>query len=155
MNLSKKKSVRCVSSLALVMSLGLMGGCDTMSGMMGKMGIGGPKTTLELKGENEVPPVTTRASGRSTITVADDRTVSGSVLIDDMNATAAHIHRGSKGENGPVIVPLTKTSDKAFSVPANARLTEAQFADYKAGNLYINVHSAAHPAGEIRVQLKP
>lgn len=155
MNLSKKKSVRCVSSLALVMSLGLMGGCDTMSGMMGKMGIGGQKTTLELKGENEVPPVTTRASGRSTITVADDRTVSGSVLIDDMNATAAHIHRGSKGENGPVIVPLTKTSDKAFSVPANARLTESQFADYKAGNLYINVHSAAHPAGEIRVQLKP
>ncbi|WP_194726418.1 CHRD domain-containing protein [Noviherbaspirillum malthae] len=155
MTVSKKKSVRCVTSLALVLSLGLVGGCDTMSGMMGKMGIGGSKTTAELKGENEVPPVTTKASGRSTITVADDRTVSGSVLIDDMTANAAHIHRGAKGENGPVILPLTKTSDKAFSVPANARLTESQFADYKAGNLYVNVHSPSHPGGEIRVQLKP
>jgi hypothetical protein len=155
MIVSKKKSVRCVTSLALVLSLGLLGGCDTMSGMMGKMGIGGSKTTAELKGENEVPPVTTKASGRSTITVADDRTVSGSVLTDDMTANAAHIHRGAKGENGPVILPLTKTSDKAFSVPANARLTESQFADYKAGNLYVNVHSPSHPGGEIRVQLKP
>ncbi|RJF92771.1 CHRD domain-containing protein [Noviherbaspirillum saxi] len=123
--------------------------------MMEKVGLGGSKPTTTLSGANEVPPITTKASGKSTITVADDRTVSGSVIIDDLSATAAHIHRGSKSENGPVIIPLTKTSDKVFSVPASAKLTDAQFADYKAGNLYINVHSVAYPAGEIRVQLKP
>ncbi|KRB68017.1 hypothetical protein ASE07_08935 [Noviherbaspirillum sp. Root189] len=129
-----------------------MTGC----GMMEKVGLGGSKpTTTTLSGANEVPAVTTKASGKSTITVADDRTVSGSVIIDDMVATAAHIHRGASGQNGPVMIPLSKTSDKVFSVPANTRLTDAQYADYKAGNLYVNVHSTAHPAGEIRVQLKP
>ena len=34
------------------------------------------------------------------------------------------------------------------------KLTEAQMASFKAGNLYVNVHSAANPGGEIRGQLK-
>jgi hypothetical protein len=130
----------------------LLSGC----GAMERLGIGGKKpVTAELTGANEVPPVSTKASGRSTITIADDRTVSGSVIVDDMTATAAHIHQAAPGTNGPIIVPLTKSSDKMFSVPANTKLTDAQYAAYKAGNLYINVHSAAHPPGEIRVQMKP
>jgi hypothetical protein len=130
----------------------LLSGC----GAMERLGIGGKKpVTAELTGANEVPPVSTKASGRSTITIADDRTVSGSVMVDDMAATAAHIHQAAPGANGPIIVPLTKSSDKMFSVPANAKLTDAQYAAYKAGNLYINVHSTAHPGGEIRVQMKP
>jgi hypothetical protein len=143
-----RKSVITVSiAAALVLS-----GC----GAMQKMGLGGDKpTTVELNGAQEVPPISTKASGRSTIAVADDRTVSGSVIVDDMNATAAHIHQGAKGANGPVMIPLTKTSDKVFSVAANTRMTEQQYEAYKAGNLYINVHSAAHPGGEIRVQMKP
>jgi hypothetical protein len=99
--------------------------------------------------------VSTKASGKSTIAVADDKSVSGSVSIDDIAASAAHIHQGATGANGPVIIPLTKTSDKVFTVPANTKLTDPQYAAYKAGNLYINVHSAAHPGGEIRAQLKP
>ncbi|MFC7515950.1 CHRD domain-containing protein [Herbaspirillum sp. GCM10030257] len=148
-NSAFKNSARVIAIASLAM---LMTGC----GMMEKVGLGGSKpTTTTLSGANEVPAVTTKASGKSTITVADDRTVSGSVIIDDMVATAAHIHRGAAGQNGPVMIPLSKTSDKVFAVPANTRLTEAQYADYKAGNLYVNVHSTAHPAGEIRVQLKP
>lgn len=147
-NSAFKNSIRVIAVASLAM---LMTGC----GMMEKVGLGGSKPTTTLSGANEVPAVTTKASGKSTITVADDRTVSGSVIIDDMVATAAHIHRGAAGQNGPVTIPLSKTSDKVFSVPANTRLTDAQYADYKAGNLYINVHSTAHPAGEIRVQLKP
>jgi CHRD domain len=68
---------------------------------------------------------------------------------------AAHIHQGAMGQNGPVIVPLTKTSDNVWSVPAGTKLTDAQYEAFKAGNLYVNVHSAAHKDGEIRAQLKP
>jgi hypothetical protein len=130
----------------------LLTGC----GAMEKLGLGGNKpVTAELTGAKEVPPVSTKASGRSTITVANDMSVSGSVIVENMAPTAAHIHQGAEGANGPIIVPLTKASDKMFSVPPNARLTDAQYAAYKNGDLYINVHSAAHPPGEIRVQMKP
>jgi hypothetical protein len=108
---------------------------------------------VTLSGANEVPPVTTSASGGGTITVGDDRSVSGSVSTTGVAGTAAHIHEGAAGKNGPVIVPLTKEGDQ-YKVPAGAKLSEAQMASFKAGNLYINVHSAAHPSGEIRGQLK-
>lgn len=130
-------------------------GCSSMQKMGEKIGIGGTQPAIALTGAQEVPSVSTKASGQSTITVANDRSVSGSVLISDMTATAAHIHQGASGANGPVIIPLTRTSEKAFTVPANTKLTEAQYSAYKNGNLYVNVHSAAHPGGEIRVQLKP
>jgi hypothetical protein len=42
-----------------------------------------------------------------------------------------------------------------WSVPAGAKLTQEQYASFKAGNLYVNVHSAEHKPGEIRAQLKP
>ncbi|MDQ2964074.1 MAG: CHRD domain-containing protein, partial [Pseudomonadota bacterium] len=96
----------------------------------------------------------TDASGSGTITVNADKTVSGSVTTKGVSATAAHIHEGAAGKNGGVIIPLTKNGD-AFSVPAGAKLTDAQYAAYQKGDLYVNVHSAKNPDGEIRAQLKP
>lgn len=113
------------------------------------------KTSAPLTGAQEVPPVSTAASGRSTITVGADRSVTGSVIVTGMEGTAAHIHQGAAGSNGPVILPLTKTSATTFAVPAGSRLSDAQYAAYMNGGLYINVHSAAHPGGEVRMQLKP
>jgi len=40
-------------------------------------------------------------------------------------------------------------------VPAGAKLTPEQILAWKAGNLYVNVHTAEHPGGEVRAQLKP
>jgi hypothetical protein len=154
MSLPQANVRQSLAAAAAVVAL-LGAGCSTMERMGERIGLSGKKTTATLTGAQEVPPVSTKASGKSTITVADDKSVSGTVAIDDMAATAAHIHQGATGANGPIIIPLTKTSDKAFSVPANTKLTDPQYAAYKAGNLYVNVHSAAHPGGELRAQLKP
>jgi len=77
------------------------------------------------------------------------------VKTTGVNGTMAHIHNGAAGKNGPVIVPLTKDGDGAWTVPPGAKLTDAQYAAFRAGDLYVNVHSAQHQSGEIRGQLKP
>jgi hypothetical protein len=108
-----------------------------------------------LAGNQEVPQVTTQASGSGAFNVGADGSISGSVSTLSIEGTAAHIHEGPPSGNGPVIVPLTKTSANFWSVPAGAKLTEAQMVSYKAGQLYVNVHSAANKGGEIRGQLEP
>ena len=110
---------------------------------------------VTLGGDQEVPAVMTSASGSGTIMINDDRTVQGSVATTGIEATAAHIHVAATGKNGPVIIPLKKSGENMWSVPAGAKLTEAQYKEFKAGGLYVNVHSAAHKGGEIRGQLNP
>ena len=109
---------------------------------------------LMLSGANEVPPIKTAANGSGTIKVNADMTVSGSVMTTGVAGTMAHIHQGAAGANGPVIIPLSKSGDNAWMVPANAKLTAVQYTAYKAGELYVNVHSAENKGGEIRAQLK-
>ncbi len=111
--------------------------------------------TVKLSGAQEVPAISTPASGSGTITVSPDGTVTGSITTTGVQGVAAHIHEGAAGSNGPVIIPLVKTGDNTWSVPAGARLTPEQLASYKSGKLYVNVHSAANKGGEIRAQLEP
>ncbi len=113
------------------------------------------KVQVKLTGDQEVPPVTTSAGGSGSFTINDDKTVSGSVTTTGINGVAAHIHDGASGKNGPVAVPLTKDGDNKWTVAPGGKLTDAQYQAFKAGNLYVNVHSAAHKDGEIRGQLKP
>ena len=110
---------------------------------------------VTLSGAQEVPANTSAASGSGSVHVAPDRGVTGTVRYTGMQATAAHLHEAPAGANGPVIVPLLKAGDGMFAVPTDTSLTPSQYASYLAGNLYVNVHSAAYPAGEIRAQLKP
>lgn len=110
---------------------------------------------VTLSGDQNIPPVTTSASGTGTITVGADKSVSGNATISGMSVTAAHIHEAGPSTNGPILIPLTKTSDAVWTVPAGAKLSDAQYESYKAGNLYFNIHSAAYKAGEIRGQIKP
>lgn len=109
---------------------------------------------VNLSGDQEVPPVQTSASGSGTITVEDDKSVKGKITISDIKATGAHIHEGATGKTGSDIIALKKTGDNEWSVPPGAKLTDAQYDAFKAGGLYINVHSDANKAGEIRGQLK-
>ena len=125
----------------------LLAGCAGMSGTN--------NIQVTLSGAQEVPPVTTAATGFGTITVGDDKSVGGSVTTSGVVGVAAHIHDGAPGKNGPVIVPMTKSSDNTWAIPPGAKFTDAQYDAFKAGNLYVNVHSAANKGGEIRGQLKP
>jgi hypothetical protein len=110
---------------------------------------------VTLTGKEEVPAVETAATGTGTITVGADKSISGSVTTKGIDGIAAHVHQAAAGKNGPPIVALEKGSDGAWNVPQGSKLTDEQYASYKAGELYVNVHSAAHKGGEIRAQLKP
>ena len=114
----------------------------------------GADVKVTLSGDQEVPPVKSAGSGSGMFAVGSDKSVSGSVTTMGISGTAAHIHEAAAGKNGPVIIPLTKEGDK-YSAPAGAKLTDAQMTAFQAGNLYVNVHTAANAGGELRAQLKP
>jgi hypothetical protein len=116
---------------------------------------GAKDVAVSLTGAQEVPAVTTEAKGTGKITIADDGSVSGSIKTTGIAGVAAHIHEAPAGKNGPPVITLEKKGENEWAVPAGAKLTDAQLASFKAGNLYVNVHSAEHKPGEIRTQLKP
>jgi hypothetical protein len=142
---------RTLSALLAGAAIVTFAGCANVSSMVSKVTGGG----LPLSGAQEVPPVTTSASGTSYIAIAGDGAVAGNVKTSGVVATMAHIHMGPAGQNGPVIVTLTKAGDNEWTVPSGTKLTAAQLAAHKSGSLYVNVHSDAHKGGEIRAQLKP
>jgi CHRD domain len=69
--------------------------------------------------------VTTSASGKGMIDVGSNKSVGGSITTTGIAGIAAHTHEAAAGKNGQVIIPLTKTSDNVWSVPAGAKLTDA------------------------------
>ena len=111
---------------------------------------------ITLTGDQEVPAVTTDAKGEGRIKIGDDKTVSGKITTSGIEGTMAHIHEGAApGQNGPPIITMEKGADGSWSVPAGSKLTDEQYDAFKAGRLYVNVHSAEHKGGEIRAPLKP
>ena len=138
---TRKSVTALIASVALV----VLSACSMIPGMS--------SDSVTLSGAQETPPVTTSATGTSTIKIAADGSVSGSVTVSGMAPTMGHIHQGAPGVAGPVIVPFVQNGN-TFTPAPGAKLTETQMAAYRAGNLYVNVHSAAHPAGEVRAQLK-
>jgi hypothetical protein len=125
------------------------------AGLLAAGGAGAAQVQVKLSGSQEVPAVTTKATGTGVITVGSDKAVSGSVTTSGIEGTMAHIHEAAAGKNGPVIIPLEKKSADKWVVPEGAKFTDEQYKAYQAGDLYYNVHSAAHKAGEIRGQIKP
>jgi hypothetical protein len=127
----------------------------------------GPQTTTytaTLIGANEVPPRVTPATGSATVTLIGTL-ASYSVTSSGFSAppTAAHIHIGAAGTNGPIIVPLVLAAGVVapgtFSVagPLTSGTTTISGDSMRVllenGNAYVNLHTAANPGGEIRGQL--
>ena len=141
---------KVIAKLILAGAALALSACSSMPDWMPGSGA----TKVNLSGAEEVPPLSVPGSGSGSFRVADDGTITGSVTTKDVQGTMAHIHRGAKGTNGPVIVPLDTKGD-TYSVPAGRKLTPEQIADLKAGRLYVNVHTAQNKGGEVRGQLQP
>jgi hypothetical protein len=139
-----------ISKLLLSIAVLAVASCSSMPDWM--PGSGAMK--VNLTGAEEVPPLTVPGSGSGSFRVASDGTITGSVTTKDVAGTMAHIHRGAKGQNGPIVVPLDKNCD-TYTVPAGRKLTPQQMDDLKAGNLYVNVHTNRNKGGEVRGQLAP
>lgn len=125
-----------------------------------------------LSGENEVPAVQTSATGEGEFTVPANGTMKYRVNVTGiMNASAAHIHMAKAGENGDVIAdllntPTSKDKDTAYGMIFRGNLSDASLkgpmqgktlddlaAAMDSGDVYVNVHTAGHPDGEIRGQV--
>jgi hypothetical protein len=130
--------------------LALMAGA--LGGVSGTAAAG--EIRIKLSGDQEVPPVQTSASGNGTITVEDDKSIKGKIVVADIKATGVHIHEAPTGKTGDPIITLEKTGENEWSLPSGAKLTDAQYDAAKAGGLYVNVHSNEHKGGEIRGQIK-
>lgn len=108
---------------------------------------------LMLSGENEVPPVETMAYGRGAFTLhTRTESLRGAFTTFNITSTAAHIHQAPAAQNGDVVLGLEAT-DEGYMVPAETVLSEELEAIMLDGGHYVNVHSQAYPAGEIRDQL--
>jgi hypothetical protein len=143
-----------IKTLLTVLATVALAACASVQNVMPDWMPGSGATRVKLSGADEVPPVTTSGSGSGSFRVGPDGSVSGSVTTTGVPGTAAHIHQGAKGQNGPVIVPLTKNGD-TYIAPAAAKFTAAQLQAFKAGNTYVNVHTSEHKGGEVRGQLEP
>jgi len=162
-----KKLLTLISGLFFVLALSACGG-DGGGGTGGAGGAGATTLNAVLSGAQQVPPVTTASSGSANFTVAAD----GGSIDFTLNASgftspisAAHIHRGDLGENGSVLFTLVETDFTAgtgsgaasgtLTAPdAGVALSMAEAVSLiLAGGTYVNVHTQANAAGEIRGQL--
>ena len=109
----------------------------------------------DLKGSNEVPPVNTPASGTVTTTydtVSKRLSWRGNVSGLTGNPTAAHFHGPAEpGRNAGVLIPAPGVINGSFE--GSTTLTDDQAKALTAGQTYFNIHTAAHPGGELRGQV--
>jgi hypothetical protein len=137
--------------IAALLGLGLAG-CSMMNR-------GGDSQTFQanLSAAQEVPPNPSTATGQAEVTYnRGSGKLSWRVTYAGLTgpATASHIHGpAGPGANAGVLVPFSNVGTSPFS--GEAQITPEQFNQLSSGQWYVNVHTAAHPGGEIRGQLRP
>ncbi len=115
---------------------------------------------VDLTGAQQVPPVETPAKGSADLSYDPaTRMLTWTVTYSGLSApaTMAHFHGpAAAGKNGPVAIWISvKDASVDSPVKGQATLTPEQAAQFSAGEWYINVHTSAHPGGEIRGQVVP
>lgn len=108
--------------------------------------------TAAINGTNEVPSNNSTATGTATLSFNNTtKVISISVTHTLATIQKGHIHLGAAGTNGGVVFSFSSlTSPIAYTSIA---LTPEQEADLNANRYYVNLHSEAFAAGEIRGQL--
>lgn len=131
----------------------------------------GPQARLTPGQQVQTPAVSSAARGSLSLRVSDNA-IEYRLNIDPLpnsTVTAAHIHVGATGSNGPVIFTLYSS---AFGVPFTGTVSGildnlylqpqaasgiSSFSDaisaILSGQAYVNVHTTAFPAGEVRGQI--
>lgn len=104
-----------------------------------------------LSGSEEVPPNASQARAVASVVLGAGRDrIRYRVAIEGATPTVAHLHRGIAGVNGPVVHPLAPVG---AVIEGTQAVTEADLQDLARRQWYVNVHTAANPAGELRGQL--
>ncbi|RYM32804.1 CHRD domain-containing protein [Brumimicrobium glaciale] len=111
-----------------------------------------------LSGMQEVPAVTTNATGVAQFSLNSDFTsIDYSVQVEGLSGAimGAHLHNEAAGANGPVVVDLSGdvTGNRISGTISGAALTQSLIIELLESNIYLNVHTAANPNGEIRAQI--
>ncbi len=125
-----------------------------------------------LTGDQEVPPVITDTTGKAFLRLNKAETeIEFQLHVNDgVRITQSHIHCAPVGVNGPIVVFLAGLHAAGLDIDgkwvSNATITDTSIvntacgatvsalaASMRAGNTYVNVHSVAHPGGEIRGQV--
>lgn len=110
-------------------------------------------STATLSGANQVPAVTTAATGTvSSIFNKTTKMLTSVVTYSGITPVAWHIHKAAAGASGDVVFDLGSTFTSPFEYMSPA-LTMAQEMDLLDNLNYVNMHTAANPSGEIRAQL--
>lgn len=108
-----------------------------------------------LSGMSEVPAVAVNASGALDAKVDLQTSVlTWTITYAGLTgpATGGHFHGPAvAGQNAGIALPLS--GSLASPISGSATLTATQLADLRAGKWYLNLHTAAHPGGEIRGQV--
>lgn len=114
--------------------------------------------SAKLDGGQEVPAVTTDASGIASFILNDGKdSLCFSVNVQGLSGpiTGIHVHEAAIGMNGGVVTDLSPfiNGNRVETIITGADLTPAMLAKYLSGAFYLNVHTAANPNGEIRGQI--
>ena len=114
--------------------------------------------SARLTGAQEVPAVTTNAQGVAGITVNATRdTIFIQAAFNGLSGpiTGAHFHDAPAGANAPVSVNLVTLvrGNRLSGYLSGIQVTPNRIARLVRGLVYLNVHTAANPGGEIRGQV--
>lgn len=113
------------------------------------------KLVATLSPASEVPPINSKASGDADVKIdVKNYKLSWTIKHADLSGavTGAHFHGPAiAGVNADVVVPIN--GDLSSPIKGEATLTAEQAAELLEGKWYINLHTAAHPDGEIRGQV--
>ena len=111
----------------------------------------------ELKASNEVPPNESKGSGSVALTFDEaTKKLTWNGSYDNLTGpvTAAHFHGPAPaGKNASIVVPIIAARAASSLLEGSATLTDEQANQLLTDQWYVNVHTVAHQAGEIRGQV--